>query len=279
MPQTVKVHVTYDETKRIITHQKGGDVQGLRHLFLQVFSDVLSDRIAPANVTFQRYDDKFADYVELNNDEKLKDDLKIRALTWKPDKQVENSTPSAADSEVKHMYCWPIFFPWIHCEGATISPVLPIGPGQPIYMRPHPVKQFTNYRLWNPVSKQNDGLIRRDPNDIVTCDGSFSGSDTVMETGSISRNLVNLYFKDTAPNKMYALTATTGEGGDIIADPGNPGDKSLWEPLYFWSYTMFRNKWYSTLYLGCDNTGKTTLVTNSSFEYPNPQALFVLNKD
>lgn len=88
MPQTVKVHVTYDETKRIITHQKGGDVQGLRHLFLQVFSDVLSDRIAPANVTFQRYDDKFADYVELNNDEKLKDDLKIRALTWKPDKQV-----------------------------------------------------------------------------------------------------------------------------------------------------------------------------------------------
>ena len=41
---------------------------------------------------------------------------------------------------------------------------------------------------------------------------------------------------------------------------------------------MFRNKWYNTLYLGCDSSGKTTLVTSSSFEYPNPQALFILNK-
>ena len=88
MSQTVKVHVTYEETKRIISQQKGGEVQALRHLFLQVFSDVLSDRVAPANVTFQRYDDTFADYVELENDEKIKDDVKILALISKPDKQV-----------------------------------------------------------------------------------------------------------------------------------------------------------------------------------------------
>ena len=41
---------------------------------------------------------------------------------------------------------------------------------------------------------------------------------------------------------------------------------------------MFRNKYFNTWYLGCDNTGKTTLVTNSSLEYPNPQALFIANK-
>ena len=41
---------------------------------------------------------------------------------------------------------------------------------------------------------------------------------------------------------------------------------------------MFRNKFYNTLYLGCDNTGKTTLVENVDLDYPNPQALFILNK-
>ena len=84
----VKVHVTYDETKRIVSHEKGGDIQGLRHVFLQVFSDVLSSDIAPAHVKFQRYDDKFEDYVELQNEEKVDVDLKVRALILKPVKQV-----------------------------------------------------------------------------------------------------------------------------------------------------------------------------------------------
>ena len=58
------------------------------------------------------------------------------------------------------------------------------------------------------------------------------------------------------------------------------GNKSLFEPVYFWSYTMFRNKCYYTddLYLGSDYKGKITLVKNVSLEYPNPQALFILNK-
>ena len=49
---------------------------------------MLSDRVAPANVTFQRYDDSFSDYVELYNGEKIRDDVKIRALISKPDKQI-----------------------------------------------------------------------------------------------------------------------------------------------------------------------------------------------
>lgn len=89
MSRMVKVHVTYDKTKRIISHQKGSEVQALRRVFLQVFSDVLSDQVAPANVIFQRYDDSFSDYVELNNDEKLDDDdTKLLALVSKQDKQV-----------------------------------------------------------------------------------------------------------------------------------------------------------------------------------------------
>ena len=90
MPKTVKVHVTFNEFKRILSHQKGGEIKELRHLFLQVFSDVLLDQVAPAAVTLQRYDPSFEDYVELNNDEKLEDDTKIRALVSKQDKQVRN---------------------------------------------------------------------------------------------------------------------------------------------------------------------------------------------
>lgn len=88
MPKTVKVHVTFDETKRVLSHQKGAEVEGLRHVFLQVFSDVLSSDIAPAHVKFQLYDDQFADYVELSNEERLEENCKIRALVTKQAKQV-----------------------------------------------------------------------------------------------------------------------------------------------------------------------------------------------
>lgn len=83
MSRVVNVHVTYDKTKRSISRQRGSEVRALRHVFLQVFSDVLSDQVAPENVTFQRYDERFSDYVELNNDEKLYDDIKLFALVYK----------------------------------------------------------------------------------------------------------------------------------------------------------------------------------------------------
>ena len=54
-------------------------------------------------------------------------------------------------------------------------------------------------------------------------------------------------------------------------------DVSVFEPLYFWSYTMFRNCFYNNYYLGYDQTGKTTLVENWDLSYPDPQALFILN--
>ena len=88
MPKTVKVHVTFDQTKLVLSHQKGAAVEGLRPVFLQAFSDVLSSDIAPAHVKFQLYDDQFQDYVELSNEKRLEEDIKIRALVTKQEKQV-----------------------------------------------------------------------------------------------------------------------------------------------------------------------------------------------
>ena len=48
---------------------------------------------------------------------------------------------------------------------------------------------------------------------------------------------------------------------------------------YYWSYTFFRYSLDNTKFLGCDSTGMVTLVDGMQFtQYPNPQALFILNE-
>ena len=97
----LKVHVTHEENKRIISFQKGGEVKEFRHLFLQVFSDVLLDQVAPANVKLQRYDDSFEEYVDLGNEERLEEDLELLALVSKQDRQVRiDSSLGSGDSSV-----------------------------------------------------------------------------------------------------------------------------------------------------------------------------------
>ena len=97
----LKVHVTHEENKRIISFQKGGEVKEFRHLFLQVFSDVILDQVAPANVKLQRYDDSFEEYVDLGNEERLEEDLKLLALVSKQDRQVRiDSSLGSGDSSV-----------------------------------------------------------------------------------------------------------------------------------------------------------------------------------
>ena len=55
-------------------------------------------------------------------------------------------------------------------------------------------------------------------------------------------------------------------------------DEAIFAAEYYWSYTIFRNKFYNQMYLGCDGNGNMTLVDMHSLDYPNPQALFILNK-
>ena len=75
-----KAHVTYGDSKRIITYNKGEAVEELRHHFLRVFSDELSDDVAPANVKFQRYNPTFQDYEDLENDATLDKNAKLKAI-------------------------------------------------------------------------------------------------------------------------------------------------------------------------------------------------------
>ena len=109
------------------------------------------------------------------------------------------------------MYCGPhcIVCPWIlHHETEGFKyPVLPIGPGQPVFTRPHPIKQLTNYRLWNPVSRQNDGLIRRVvSNNTVTCNGSFNGG---KDSKLLHQYYVQNKVKETYPTFYSKFTTPT----------------------------------------------------------------------
>ena len=63
--------------------------------------------------------------------------------------------------------------------------------------------------------------------------------------------------------------------------PGSYPPNSRFIVDYYWSYTFFKYKLDKTnaKFLGCDSTGKATLVDGMQVsDYPNPQALFILNK-
>ena len=76
----VNIHVTYNDTKRIISYQKGGNVQGLTSKILQRFSDVLPANVASEQFRFLRYDERFQDHVELENEFKFDDDHKVTVI-------------------------------------------------------------------------------------------------------------------------------------------------------------------------------------------------------
>lgn len=74
-----KVHITFGDSKRIITYKRGEEVQELGQHFLRVFSDVLSDDVTLAHVKFQRYDHAFQDYEDIAQDTKLQENAKVTA--------------------------------------------------------------------------------------------------------------------------------------------------------------------------------------------------------
>ena len=80
LKKTRRVHVTFGDYKRVINFPKDEEILDLRYHFHRGFSDVLSEDITPANVKFQRYDDAFQDYIDLENDAKLQENAKVKAI-------------------------------------------------------------------------------------------------------------------------------------------------------------------------------------------------------
>ena len=58
----------------------------------------------------------------------------------------------------------------------------------------------------------------------------------------------------------------------------SPSEEAKFEPDFYWGHTVFKNSRYNTLYLGCDENKMATLVPMKITNYPNPQAMFIVNE-
>ena len=76
----VNIHVTYNDIKRIISYQKGGDVQGLTSKIFERFSEISAAKAASEPFKLLRYDERFKDYAELEDEFKFDDDHKVTVL-------------------------------------------------------------------------------------------------------------------------------------------------------------------------------------------------------
>ena len=78
MADQIDIHVTYQDSKRIISFPKGEVVEDFAIRFLEAFADVLPREVEPSDVKFQLHVEKFDDYVDLQSNELLKDGSKLR---------------------------------------------------------------------------------------------------------------------------------------------------------------------------------------------------------
>ena len=58
----------------------------------------------------------------------------------------------------------------------------------------------------------------------------------------------------------------------------SPSEEAKFEPDFYWGHTVFKSSRYNTLYLGCDENKMATLVPMKITNYPNPQAMFIVNE-
>lgn len=259
------LHVTFGSSKRIVQFQDGEEVKHLRHHFLRVFSDVLSDQVAPTNVTFQSYDKRFDDYLDLANNTELQENSRIKALIVS--KQEDTKPSSFCKDHLKENW-FPSF--WHHY---TI-PWYFIQTSQPSDFKPHPIIENSPYRLWNIVS---NGLIQRSPADpaVVTCMGGFNSDNTVIKAKHIAMNYWYLVFEEPGGTLLYI---TAAGGGQQVTVQTSPSEEAKFEPDFYWGHTVFKSSRYNTLYLGCDENKMATLVPMKETSYPNPQAMFIVNE-
>ncbi|XP_066016733.1 uncharacterized protein [Pocillopora verrucosa] len=137
--------------------------------------------------------------------------------------------------------------------------------------KPHPVKIKTTYQLWNLAQS---GFVVLNNDGTVDCKGTIGApaitsydNTTGACTNCIALGVNNLLLVGDAASRTVKA-----ENIDEI----NGSDESF-EPDYFWSFTMFKHH-NSGHYVGCDNSGKATLLADTAVEYPDPRILFVLTK-
>lgn len=255
-----RVHVTFGESKRVLCFSEEDEVGQLHQKFLQAFSDSLSDDIAVANVRFQQYDHTFKEYVDIENEVKLENNAKVKAVI-------------VSLREKKEPSCGGGLVPLTVNLKVSLDDLLDAFPED---VRYHTITKDTPYRMWNLVS---NGLIQPNNDDpsVVTCSGQFGDTNTVIKARFYGQNLFYLT-TDPSGNQSDLYLTPKGKNQEITLER-TKSDDALFLPQYYYGFTAFRSQTFDSLYLGCDNNKSgATLVEMEDVSYPNPQALFTVNK-
>ncbi|XP_068761052.1 uncharacterized protein [Montipora capricornis] len=247
------VLVTFGQSKRILSFNSGFKLRDLRYDFLRSFSDMLSEHFTVANLQFQQYDDIFQEYVDIDNDVILDDNVKLKVYIKNHD-HLKHSKSTQATSA---------------------------------FDKPHQIKQNVTYKLWNPVK---NGVIMFDPSPpgSVLTSGRLdeTNSENTVETKFVGLNrqstgqLFNLVYNGS-PTQHITATAT-GTGVSLTT---NPTENAEFQPIYYYSFTMFRCNSRSSkkagMYLGCSESGNSAVLVPVIEEYeipgyyPDPRTLFI----
>ncbi|KAL9955864.1 hypothetical protein ACROYT_G037257 [Oculina patagonica] len=251
-PEMLKAHVNFKGIERAVSFEKGDKVIMLRYLVMVAFSDVRLDKVPPDCVKLRKYDDSVHDYVPLPLDLKLVKDLKVQVKLPSTPEEMVSCGMKADDTG-------PVLF--------------------------HPIDPNATYRLWNPATVS---LLQRDPKNpnAINCNGSLKDMDydTVASTMYAGKKRFAFLFKDKENLKFYVMNATDDGKNIVTAEYSSPPsprdytDSMKFKPYYYWSFTIFKNLEYKSLYLACSNDGGALLVPMNSTHYPDPRALFITNK-
>ncbi|XP_068762044.1 uncharacterized protein [Montipora capricornis] len=285
--KSFKVHVTFGDSKRILTLNKGEGVPELRYNFLREFSEELSDEVPPTNIKFQRYNDTFNDHEDLKPDAKLTENAKLLANCTKINEKnmdfmrsqnpycgqrsLELAVQQRENLDHQMAYCIAL------CGPLCFSSI-------PMYSILHGAQiKKGNYKLWNPVK-----------NGVIMFETNKSSVLTIGQLGPTDAEntvTVQLYGQDlhylcyTGSSDQYITAAASGTG---ISLESNSTEFARFEPIYNGSYTMFRCNSRSTgntgMYLGCNEGSNNAVLVPVDEEYktpgyyPDPRTLFITTK-
>ncbi|XP_048581034.1 uncharacterized protein LOC116603737 [Nematostella vectensis] len=244
MPKTVLV--TFYSNKRIIEFYPNGEltVAALREKFFKTFEDVIPEGITPDKILFQRFSKKHGDWINLTDEDRVKNKDKIRA-------------------ELKQ---------------SQISPPHPIKPTK-AYRLWNPSSRANESLLkltTNPCTLKCDGHYSDPPAGLkIQFMDESTPSTKLYRLQFEGSNDTNKWLitgvgehKDVIVQPFDTSTGTVQEN-------------QKFEPFYFYGSTRFRCfnvGGRNDLFLSVESDGKVTLAQGGPIEYPVASSLFGTNE-
>lgn len=266
-PDMLKIQGMYEGTEQTMICKKGTNTMEFCNLFRRDLAKKGVEMAKP--LEHVRYDDKLKKYVPVGGTETLEDGMQFQALMKDSKKapiclEVSRNFSSEQQARVS-LLCFPFKPPNITTE--------------------------STYQLWSLASTKGGRFLRRDPeNGDVKCNGISDDTNTYVTAKfrpprevSISHNCHNCFaFLFNHANKKYAMKGN-GKGNDVKTEEEDQidDDSDLFELEYYGHFTRLKKfatdtkKSKKPLYLGCDHTGKTTLMKNSENPPWHPHTFFI----